>query len=109
MARGNVKNIEKHNLKLLTAEQRRELASKAGKASAEARKKKRNIKELFQAIGELPVNEPKIILQLEKMGIPKDEQTWEMAVAASALVKAIKTDNPKMLEFVLELLDRGDD
>lgn len=109
MARGNVKNIEKHNLKLLTAEQRRELASKAGKASAEARKKKRNIKELFQAIGELPVNEPKIILQLEKMGIPKDEQTWEMAVAASALVKAIKTDNPKMLEFVLELLDKGDD
>lgn len=109
MARGNVKNIEKHNLKLLTAEQRRELASKAGKASAEARKKKRNIKELFQAIGELPVNEPKIVLELERMGIPKNEQTWEMAVAASALVKAIKTDNPKMLEFVLELLDKGDD
>ncbi len=106
MARGNLKNIERHNLKNLTAEQRREMAIKAGRASAESRKKKKNIKELFRTIGDLPVTEPKILIQLEKLGIPKDEQTWEMAVAASALVKAIKTDNPKLLEFVLELLDR---
>ena len=103
----NYNNIKNHGFDKLTAEERRKIASKAGKKSGEKRRQKRTIKELFLAIGDLPVNEPKIQQQLEKMGIPKEEQTWEMACCASALVKALKTDNPKMLEFVLELLDKG--
>ena len=98
-------NIKKHNLKNLTAEERRAMASKAGKASVASRRRRRTVKELFRTIGDLPVNEVKIRQQLDKMGIPREEQTWEMAVAASALVKAMRTDNPKMLEFVLELLE----
>ena len=100
-------NIKDKGFDKLTAEERRTLASKAGKASVASRRRKRTIKELFRAIGDLPVNEAKIRQQLDVMGIPRDEQTWEMAVAASAMVKAMRTDNPKMLEFVLELLERG--
>ena len=101
-------NIKNHGFNKITAEEQRTIAQKGGRASVVSRRKKRTIKELFRAIGDLPVNESKIKQQLDKMGIPKDEQTWEMAVACSALVKAMKTDNPKMLEFVLELLDKGD-
>jgi len=103
----NYNNIKNHGFDKITAKRQREIASMGGKASVEKKRQRRTIKELFLAIGELPVNEPKIQQQLEKMGIPKSEQTWEMAVAASALAKALRTDNPKMLEFVLELLDKG--
>jgi hypothetical protein len=98
-------NIKDHGFDKLTAEERRALAVRAGQASGAARRRKRSVKELFQAIGNLPVNDTKIRQQLDKLGIAKEDQTWEMAVAASALVKAMKTDNPKMLEFVLELLN----
>lgn len=101
-------NIKDKGFDKLTAEERRAMSKKAGRASGVARRKKRTIKELFRAIGDLPVNEANIQAQLDRMGIPRNEQTWEMAVAASALVKAMKTDNPKMLEFVLELLERND-
>lgn len=101
-------NIKAHGFDQITAEKQREIASQGGKASVIARRRKKNIKELFRSIGDLPVNEPKIREQLDKMGIPRGEQTWEMAVAASALIKAMKTDNPKMLEFVLELLEAQD-
>lgn len=99
-------NIKDKSFNKLTAEEQRAIAVRGGKASAASRRRKRNVKELFRAIGDLPVNEAKIRQQLDKMGIPRDEQTWEMAVAASAMVKAMQTDNPKMLEFVLELLER---
>lgn len=101
-------NIKDKGFDKITAERQREIASMGGKASRAAARRRKNIKELFREIGSLPCNETKIRQQLDKMGIPRDEQTWEMAVAASALIKAMKTDNPKMLEFVLELLDRGD-
>lgn len=101
-------NIKDKGFDKLTTEEQRAIAKKGGKASVVSRRKKRTVKELFRAIGDLPVNEAKIRQQLDKMGIPRDEQTWEMAVACSALVKAMRTDNPKMLEFVLELLDKGD-
>ena len=100
-------NIKDKGFNTRSTEEVRQIAAKGGRHSGETRRRKRTIKELFLAIGDLPVNEPKIVQQLEKMGIPKSEQTWEMAVAASALAKALKTDNPKMLEFVLELLDKG--
>lgn len=103
----NPENLIGKGFESRTKEERHELAKRAGKASGAARRRRRNIKELFLAIGSLPVNEARVQQQLDRMGIPKDEQTWEVAVAASALIKAMKTDNPKLLEFVLELLDRG--
>ena len=101
-------NIKNKGFDKMTTERQREVAAMGGRASQAAARRRRTIKELFQAIGSLPVNEPGIRKQLDKMGIAKDDQTWETAVAASALVKAMKTDNPKMLEFVLELLERDE-
>ena len=101
-------NVKNKGFDHRSTEELRKIASRGGTASGEARRRKRNIKELFRSIGDLPVNEPKIREQLDKMGIPRGEQSWEMAVAASALIKAMKTDNPKMLEFVLELLEAQD-
>lgn len=99
-------NIKSHSFDKLSAEEQRSIAKKGGRASVASRRKKRTVKELFRAIGDLPVNEAKIRQQLDHMGIPREEQTWEMALAASALIKAMRTDNPKLLEFVLELLNR---
>ena len=99
-------NIKDKGFDTRSTDEVRAIAKKGGQASGATRRRKRSIKQLFSAIGDLPVNEPKIILQMEKMGIPKDEQTIEMAVVASAVAKAMKTENPKLLEFVLELLDK---
>ena len=82
-------NIKNHGFDKRSTEEVRQIASKGGKNSGKIRRQKRTIKELFLAIGDLPVNEPKIQQQLEKMGIPKEEQTWEMACCASALAKAL--------------------
>lgn len=99
-------NIKNHTFDKITAEKQRAIAQKGGRASVISRRRKRTVKEIFRSIGDLPVNETKIQQQLDAMGIPREEQTWEMALAASALIKAMRTDNPKMLEFVLELLNR---
>ena len=99
-------NIKNHTFDKIAAEKQRAIAQKGGRASVISRRRKRTVKEIFRSIGDLPVNETKIQQQLDAMGIPREEQTWEMALAASALIKAMRTDNPKMLEFVLELLNR---
>lgn len=101
-------NIKNHSFDKIAADKQRAIAQKGGRASVISRRKKKTVKEIFRAIGDLPVNEKQIQKQLDVMGIPREDQTWEMAVAASALIKAMKTDNPKMLEFVLELLEKGD-
>ena len=98
-------NIKDHGFDKMSAERQRKMASMGGKACQAANKRRKTVKELFRAIGDLRVNDKDIQQRLDKLGIAREDQTWEMAVAASALVKAMRTDNPKMLEFVLELLN----
>lgn len=56
----------------LSEKEQRELTSKGGKASVEARRRKKTLRELFETFGESKPNKV-VIEQFEKLGIPVDE------------------------------------
>lgn len=76
----------------LTEEEQRKIASKGGKASVEARKKKKNMKEALQLLLSLDVKSLKVREQLKALGIEEDDMNNEMALMVSMLNKALKGD-----------------
>lgn len=75
-----------------TKEEQREIAIKGGKASGEARRKNRNMKECLKMLLSLDVKSPKAREQLKALGIDNEEMTNEMALMVSMLNKALKGD-----------------
>lgn len=76
----------------LTEEEQRKIASKGGKASVEARKKKKNMKEALQLLLSLDVKSLKVREQLKALGIEESDMNNEMALMVSMLNKALKGD-----------------
>lgn len=76
----------------LTEEEQRKIASKGGKASVEARKKKKNMKEALQLLLSLDVKSLKVREQLKALGIDEGDMNNEMALMVSMLNKALKGD-----------------
>ena len=74
-----------------TEKERRELAKKAGKASVEARRKKRTLREMVRAFGELQV-EGKAAHAMEELGIEREMQNRFMQGVVSLFNKANKGD-----------------
>lgn len=83
----------------LTPKQRRELTSKAGKASVIAKRRKKNLKEAFNIILSLDVKSEQNKKVLENLGIDDGYLTNEMLVAASMFQQAVK-GNVKAAEFI---------
>ena len=75
-----------------TKEEQREIAIKGGKASGEARRKNRNMKECLKMLLSLDVKSPKAREQLKALGIDDKEMTNQMALMVSMLNKALKGD-----------------
>jgi hypothetical protein len=75
-----------------TKEEQREIAIKGGKASGEARRKNRNMKECLKMLLSLDVKSPKAREQLKALGIDNEEMTNQMALMVSMLNKALKGD-----------------
>ena len=84
------------NLIPFTSDQDREKAKingrKGGKASGEARRKNRNMKECLKMLLSLDVKSPKAREQLKALGIDNEEMTNQMALMVSMLNKALKGD-----------------
>ena len=74
-----------------TEKERRELAKKAGKASVEARRKKRTLREMVRTFGELQV-EGKAAHAMEELGIEREMQNRFMQGVVSLFNKANKGD-----------------
>ena len=74
-----------------TEKERRELAKKAGEASGEARRKKRTLREMVRAFGELQV-EGKAAHAMEELGIEREMQNRFMQGVVSLFNKANKGD-----------------
>lgn len=79
----------------LTEEKQRELASKGGKASVEARRRKRDMKKTLEMLATLPFeikdkNGNSIKAQLQAMGISEEDIDYEMAMNYSIFLTAIK-------------------
>lgn len=76
----------------LTTEEAREIGRKGGKASVEARREKKKLRQLVEAFGELPAPE-KVRKVLNELGVAENEmRTNDMAIVVGLYQKAIKGD-----------------
>ena len=83
-----------------TAEERRESAKKAGKASGEARRKKADFKKAFKAAMELQAA-PDVAKAMSKTGVPIDTN-YDVMIAG--IVKGVMKSNPAMVKEAMRLI-----
>lgn len=75
-----------------TTEEKRQIGIKGGKASGEARRRKKNMRECLSLLLQLDIKSPKVREQLTKLGVTDEEMTNEMAMMVSVMNKAMKGD-----------------
>jgi Holliday junction resolvasome RuvABC ATP-dependent DNA helicase subunit len=76
----------------LTEEEQRKMASEGGKASGEARRKKKLIREQLELLLSLPLKDENAKRKLEQIGIDADNLDNQMAMVISIWNKALKGD-----------------
>lgn len=98
----NEENLRGHGFDKKTVEERRELASKAGKASVQSRRRKKEIKEYAKMIMEtkVPKNAAKAV---KALGLNENDATYGALIAASMVRKAMGGDI-KATKMILELI-----
>ncbi len=93
----------KENLKKLTHEEARENGRKGGLASAEARRKKKTIRETAKAIMQMQVAGEANRRNLEAFGIDKEDQNYQTAVVVRMMQRALVEGDTTAARFLLEL------
>lgn len=88
----------------LTSTERRERASKAGKASVEARKQKRLMRELLTDMLTQPIEDGDLRANVRRFYRNDDNITWEVAITAQLMRRAAKGDM-RAIEMVFEQVD----
>ena len=86
---GNLRPFEKGKV---NREQAVEAGKKGGKASAEAKKRKKKLRELVEIFGELDVANDKVKNMMEQMGISPEDMTNKMAAVVGVFKKAADGD-----------------
>lgn len=88
----------------LTPSERREIAQKGGKASGEARRRKKDMKQKMKALLELPAaaNDRE---QLEALGVSPDDMDNEMVLVMSMFLSAAQGDT-KAFDRVIQILGK---
>lgn len=89
-------NIKDHGFDKRTADERRELAIKAGKASGEARRKKADFRKTLNALLTAKIDSPEWTPFLESLGL---DSTLEAAVNA-AMIREALAGNVKAYEAI---------
>lgn len=93
------------NLVPFTSDQNREEAAKNGKkggvASGIARRQKRTLREIAEAIGQMPITSPKMIAMMHEAGF-KDPITNDDAAFFGMMIKAQKGD-PAAMKLLAEM------
>ena len=85
----------------LTESQQREIRSKGGRASVEAKRRKKTYAELAEIIGTQKVSEENG-RKLKKLGVTNGDQTND-ALAVVRIFLGMQAGNPKMTELWLKL------
>ena len=89
MGKGRKENLG--DFRDLTAEEQRAIASKGGKASVEARRAKKNLKELVEIMGDKKAD-PMLQERMKDMGISNEDLTNNMACVVGLFQKAMAGD-----------------
>lgn len=89
------------NLKKFGSEREpREAGRNGGKASGEARRRKRDMKNAARLLLNMPVQQKTVIENLEAFGIEESDQTNQMALMVRVLTKALATGDVRAAEFL---------
>lgn len=80
----------------------KEEAKKGGKASGEARRRKRDLKQRMKALMELQAD-PKIAAALEKTGVEVNDN---LDVLMASIMKGVLKGDPRMIQKALELSEQ---
>lgn len=88
----------------LTEEEHRSIARKGGKASVEARRKKKAMREVAEMVlgSKISDNDEKIRQQLKEKGISEEDMTYQTAVVFATLGQALK-GNVKAVKELREM------
>lgn len=78
------------NLVVPTSEQARKYGSKGGKASAEAKRKRKAMREQMELLLNLPLKNEKLKKRFEDMGIDADDLDNQMALVVATYQQALK-------------------
>lgn len=92
----NNENLRKINL---THDEATRNGKKGGEASGKARRKKKQMKDMFEYILQLDVTDEKLRKQMEEMGIADEQMTINALTCYAMVRKAIEGD-PKAAEFI---------
>jgi len=97
-------NIKKHGFDKRTADERRELAIKAGKASGEARRRKADFRKTLNQLLTTPIDNPEWTPFLNALGL---DSTLETALNMAMIKEALK-GNVKAYEAVARYSGQSD-
>lgn len=73
-----------------TKEEQRKIAIMGGKASGEARRRKKSLREAMELLLSLPVKDTRVKKKIESLGINPDEIDNQMAMAIAQWQQAVK-------------------
>lgn len=90
-----------------TREERRESASKAGKASGEAKRRRKAMQEQMELLLSLPVKNTEHRAFMEQLGIDEDNMDNQMMLLMSVFNKAMKGDLEAFREIKGVVSDMG--
>lgn len=92
------------NFANISPEELREISIRGAKASAESKKRKKNMKQAADLLLSLKVKDPKIIQKMTQAGIKKGDMNNQMALMLSMLFKALQ-GSTNAANFFMDVLD----
>ena len=98
----NEQNISEHNFKNLTASQQREMASKGGKASVEAKRQRKTLAQIGDMIGNLDIKSEKNRAILRDAGIDDEDMINDVGMLFRLNLKAQQGDT-RAIELLAKL------
>lgn len=98
----NNENLRKINL---THDEATRNGKKGGQASGKARRKKKQMKDMFEYILQLDVTDEKLRKQMEEMGIADEQMTINALTCYAMVRKAIEGDT-KAAEFIATMTEQ---
>lgn len=86
-----------------TPKERRENAKKAGKASGKARRKRKQLKDLFISILSTPIPQDYLKEKIISLGLDNEEKNYNTLIGMTTLTEALK-GNMKAIELIRDTI-----
>ena len=100
MPRDGTKNL----IPFKSVEEAKEKGRKGGKASGEARRRKRTFKQILEIIASSPIKDAKTKKLAESLGLDLDDITYGLMVNLAQVNKAIKEKDTRAAEYVRDTI-----